>query len=563
MELKTGMRMKEMLLFVLVMTVGGTIAVRAEGQQVPPAGRTQRARVPRDVTPQHGTARIRGRVTADGNPVAGARVTAAGIENRDQYSGATDANGRYDIAGIVQGSYRVRVVKEGFLPGVHANGTNFAVANGATLDDIDVVLSRGSAIDGVVLDPAGSPMAGVEVTPLQKQFVRGERRMIPAGTRVRTDDRGEFRLFNLRPGQYYLLATPPNTRQTLGELTSPPGTGGMAPTYYPNTAQPGQATPVTLTETPLSLTLQLSTAPLLRIAGFVLDATGAPLKPGTVAVFCQPTNGTASGALASTSDDGRFTMFRLVPGTYQLRTRTIDPAQPVMTALVTLVDRDVTNVVLRPATRSRITGRIRTTATGAADALRTLRIEVGALLLDSWTNIGGQRPGVMKDDFTFEFESWPGRALVHVTSGTSTWTVKGVRLNGVDLTDSGLEIVSGQPIDGLEIELTDRRSLITGTLITSKNEPMAASRVAIFSTDRERWREPSGRHVVTTESNGEGSFTVSGLPEGDYYVTVIDAETWAQWPDPDTLARLRARATRFTLRDGEQKTLQVRIGLNP
>jgi uncharacterized protein (DUF2141 family) len=39
------------------------------------------------------------------------------------------------------------------------------------------------------------------------QFMQGQRRLVPAGRTVTTNDIGEFRLFGIPPGQYYLTAT--------------------------------------------------------------------------------------------------------------------------------------------------------------------------------------------------------------------------------------------------------------------------------------------------------------------------------------------------------------------
>jgi len=54
-----------------------------------------------------------------------------------------------------------------------------------------------------------------------------------------------------------------------------------------------------------------------------------------------------------------------------------------------------------------------------------------------------------------------------------------------------------------------------------------------------------------------GEFTFNGLPAGDYLVAAADDATMADWPRASTVAALAARATRVTVLDGEQKTVDL------
>jgi hypothetical protein len=49
------------------------------------------------------------------------------------------------------------------------------------------------------------------------------------------------------------------------------------------------------------------------------------------------------------------------------------------------------------------------------------------------------------------------------------------------------------------------------------------------------------------------------LPAGSYYAIAVDYIPQGEWGDPDTLERLKSKATRFTLTEGESKTLDLKL----
>jgi hypothetical protein len=133
------------------------------------------------------------------------------------------------------------------------------VADGARVTDIRIPLVPGGVIAGTLIDSAGRPLARQFPILLEERLV-GSRRMI---ARVRfpldagffersTDDRGEFRLFGLPPGTYYVMVEPSFSSgarfttsdevrwaaQPAGASAAPPlgALAGYAPLFYP--AQP-------------------------------------------------------------------------------------------------------------------------------------------------------------------------------------------------------------------------------------------------------------------------------------------------------------------------------------
>jgi hypothetical protein len=84
----------------------------------------------------------------------------------------------------------------------------------------------------------------------------------------------------------------------------------------------------------------------------------------------------------------------------------------------------------------------------------------------------------------------------------------------------------------------------------------------IFSRDRQRWESPS-RSVRTARSDQEGRFQIRGLPSGEYFACAIDIIEPGQESDPEFLDRIQTLAARFSLAEGESKTLNLKLNPAP
>jgi hypothetical protein len=89
--------------------------------------------------------------------------------------------------------------------------------------------------------------------------------------------------------------------------------------------------------------------------------------------------------------------------------------------------------------------------------------------------------------------------------------------------------------------------------------PATDSYILVFSSDRKYWT-PGSRRIRMTRPATDGSYSVKGLPPGDYYLAApTDLET-GEWNDPVLLEQLVRSSARITLRDGEMASQDFRIG---
>jgi hypothetical protein len=135
------------------------------------------------------------------------------------------------------------------------------------------------------------------------------------------------------------------------------------------------------------------------------------------------------------------------------------------------------------------------------------------------------------------------------------WAVSQITVDGADVTDEPINL-NGQTA-AARIVLTNRLTTLSG-VVRSSRSPDDYS-VVIFPDDTARWTYPT-RYVRTARADDRGRFRIAGLPANErYYAVAVDYLEEGEEQDAQFLERFRARATTFSLGDGEQRS----IFLNP
>ena len=158
---------------VLVLLALSAVTLAAQIAPLPDVGAVQFFPPPRDVAgPARGTGTIRGRVVAadTGQPLRRARVTLANLLSpfppfeKTVPRTLTDDDGRFALTNIAAGSYSVTAYKSGYTSttfGARRPSSppiRIDVANGATIDGIDLGLQKGGVIFGRIVDDLGDPI---------------------------------------------------------------------------------------------------------------------------------------------------------------------------------------------------------------------------------------------------------------------------------------------------------------------------------------------------------------------------------------------------------------------
>jgi hypothetical protein len=523
-----------------------------------------------------GTATLRGRVVAadSGQPLRKAQVriistvgpgTGQFPENR---LATTDGSGRYEFKELPSGRYTLTATKGSYVSLQYGQlrpfepGKPLEILDGQMIERIDFALPRGGVITGQIRDEVGEPIADVQVSAMRYQYTPAGRRLMPSGRQASTNDIGEFRLFALMPGEYYVSATFRN--QLFDAITD--DRSGYAPTYYPGTTDVAGAQRVTvgIGQTVSDISMALSSTRTARVSGTAVDSQGRPLAGMVMALSRLGMFG--GGPFAMTPNrirpDGAFTISGLTPGDYtlQVQSQGSEPTGEFATADVTVGETDITGVRLVATLPSNGSGRIVFKDSAAAQSLRpsALRVMATPVQLGGIVFGPGMGAGTINEDWTFQVKLRPGMTRLNVTGPPAGWAVKSIRYRGSDVTDSGIDVKPNEEITEIEVELTTRVTVVSGLVATSGGVQAKDYWAIVFARDREKW-QPSSRYVRSTRPDQDGRFKISGLPAGDYLAVAVDFIEPGQANDPEFLDRMQNRGISLSLGEGEAKALDLKL----
>jgi protocatechuate 3,4-dioxygenase beta subunit len=523
------------------------------------------------------TAVIRGRVlSADGSALSGAQVLLAPESSlADWRLARADSGGRFEFRDLRADTFRLAASKLGYFPlgsgeanlaTLRSLGTRISLKAGETREAVDIRLTRWGTLSGHVLDEYGDPLHGATVQLLQIRYERGRRRLVPSSFAARpTDDVGAYRLYGLAPGQYVVSAA-------VGDVSSA-DLPGYTRSYYPSTPIPSQAQFIAIAsgQDVAGIDVALSRLPTARVSGRMITAAGGSTMGGRVSLIPSQRSASVTNVPvgARILPDGRFEFANVPPGQYVVqayRGRLNSWTEGEFGALpVSVGDDDVTGLVVRMSAGSSVAGRISFDAPNRSTQPARSSIEISPIPTDF-----DQSPpdpfavAEIRPDWSFDIFGLNGPRRLQVVRAPPGWTLKEIRVNGLDVTDRPLPFGrSEQSLAGIEVVFTDRLSVLSGTVRDDDARPAPNAQIVVFSTDRTRWYSTS-RFLRAFSAGNDGRFSVEGLPFGTYYTTALGrlpADGEDAWQDPAFLSSLIGRASTVTVRDGETQTIALRISL--
>ena len=550
-------------------------------------------------------------------------ITSASQVTRDESLAATriltTADGYFVFRDLARGNFTVRAAKQGYTDGVAGRrrpggpSQPIALADGERVGDVAVRMWRPGALAGTVVDEAGEPLVNIRVRAFRRTVGSGRPQFIGAATAT-TNDRGEYRLGGLVPGEYIVLVParqvvvahalarevqagrlhPP---RDLGAALSPeakavqvedslialdgsplPPPRSAERLFYPPTFHPSALTidltvPLTISagEERGGIDLQLQPVPTLRVSGLVVGpdgaAAGIPIRlwPKALDDFALEQDATTTTA----DGNGAFSFPAVPSGHYSLRVSSvqadpegrISPLQPGRWADVPIAvgKEDLDAVVLTLNDALRIRGHIELENTRqTASSVRLGPVQMLVQSAGGSPALATAPPSTPSDgDFTIGGLS-PGRYFVRPAGSPAGWTLKTVMYNGRDISEAPLELQEN--VDGVVVTFTEKSTLLRGVVRLPQGQADAGAIVIAFPTDVAAWPDfgPSPRRVRSSWTSTAGEYSIGGLPPGEYHLVALPDDKASEWRDPVSLRALARVATQVAIRDGEQKTQDLR-----
>jgi len=481
---------------------------------------------------QDQTGSISGKVTFKNKGVASILVIAIDTnyrdgEERSHNRALTDIDGNYLINNVPTGDYLVYPVAPAL---VVESGQRLTITAGETIRDINFAMVHSGAITGRITDADGQPLIKETVSVVRVEPESDYERHKFAS--FRTDDRGIYQAFGLRPGKYKVSVGQPLPRQI--PLPSHPGFVRkiLRQTFYPSVTDPEKATILEVTESSeiKDIDIVASAASTFKLTGRIIDGETSKPLPNVRLVVLQ-SNFSASSGLFSSDSNGEFKLEGATPGSYKLLI--FSPSDWRADALtVDVIDKDLTGLEIKAMRGASLAGVVVVENSDdkvAAPKLSDLLVfaSVPNLSTPDYTPIN---PIQVNPDGSFKIAGLTAgmirlRLWQRNNSPLSTLEIARVEQNGVrqfgDINLKDGEQVAGLRIVAKVVELT---GAIRGQIKFENGEPLRAARIIVSIS---RLNENSSKSrldgMSSPEVDSRGRFLIERLAAGTYELSVMMA----------------------------------------
>ena len=482
-------------------------------------------------TPEKGaTASISGKVKIKDKGVAGV-VVFAERQGYGRGQGAphatTDQTGNYRITNVPAGTYSIIPMAPSFALEDYVVNNAVAVGEGESVEDINFTMVPGGVITGKISDADGKPLIEqyVYVMPADIGQFRGVRFEGPQ----RTDDRGIYRVFGLRPGKY---------RVHIGINESLPGDSRTPyrQTFYPSVTDAAKATVIEVTEGSEAENIDIVAGrPIttFKVSGRVVDAeTGKPLGNLNYGVYQSTEHGGSSRTGSnSTNANGEFRLDNVLPGKYSVFIVPRDSGVRDDSVSFEVVDRDVTDLVIKAAKGSSVTGVI-SFEEESKSVFKPNELYVSAWMEGAEQSFGGHTSQQVKPDGSFRINGLRKGVARFLFASPLQRDSRQVQLIRVErdgvVQPGGLILKDGEQVTGVRLVVKYLTGAIHGQIKFDGDElPASSMRVWITYLD-DRPGESYSMQNSSPDLDPRKRFTVGGLAPGTYEVSVAVFESGRQ-----------------------------------
>ena len=444
---------------------------------------------------------ITGTVTdaSSGLPASGITVSVYSSASSSSLltSTATDGSGKYAVAGLGTGSYRVEFSGGGYVTQYYDGRSSLtgadavSVTYGAATSGIDAAMQLGGAVAGTVTDASThGDVTGIFVTAYDSHGA--------ADGFTTTNSNGAYQISGLAPGSY-----------TVGFSTG--GGQNYLPQYYNGASSFAAADPVTVTAGQTTTGIDAALEPGAEIEGTVTDSsTGQPLSGITVYAT---TSGGQVVYGTRTDSQGHYAAIGLQAGTYNVEFLATGQQNylPLNDDGVTVASgQTLTGIDGAMQPGSQLTGTVTSAATG--NPLSGIDVQAidsgGTTVASAQTDANGDYSLIRLDtgSYRVSFSDPAGFHFSQYYTGRS---------------DAGsadpVAVTAGQTSSGIGAALQPA-GRISGTVLDAETGgPIAGADVILFDS--------VDTFVEETESDSGGGYSFGTLTPGTYYVRFLTGDS--------------------------------------
>ena len=181
-------------------------------------------------------------------------------------------------------------------------------------------------ISGTVLDEDNQPLENAQVAAIRLRYQKGGQQQEMPSQQVTSDDLGNFRLFGLPEGNYYVRVEGRNANLQGAESS-------FRSSYYPGTPSldSAQKLKATAGEETSGVRFSVGTQSTYTISGSVIDNTDSPGPRRYSVTAMHLSEGSSFAVVNQNTSDSSYTIRGVTSGDYMVTARSLTTGPPVQT----------------------------------------------------------------------------------------------------------------------------------------------------------------------------------------------------------------------------------------
>jgi len=512
---------------------------------------------------------IEGKVldSVTGQPLSKAQLTLFRDQGgRQPLVTSSDSSGAFVFRNVEPGSYylsasRNRYARQSY--GQRSNTGRGAVINLSArqkISDIVLRLAPGAIVTGRVVDEDGEPLPYVRVSLMQYRYTAGRRQLAPAPGGGSSNDLGEYRIFGIPPGRYYVSATRSDYAMGSFAPASGPGANTGYPTvYYPGVFDPTQTSPLVVKagEEKAGIDFRIVRTQAVRISGRVIDPSSNRLGDD-IGVVLLGRSGAASFVdrrfVPVARESGKFEIRGVSPGSYELSAFSRAGASDSRSANLRLEvgSANLENLELVLGHSATLQGVIKVEGgTQPAPSLDDLRVLL-ASGVEQFGRPWSSGSGAVKADGSFQLPGVaPGEYQVRLARLPEGMYLKSAFLGDQEALDKGLIVTSASDGAVLTLTISGDGATVEGIVSDENEKPYTGATVVLVPEPARRHRQDLYKSVSSDQG---GRFRLTAIAPGEYKLLAWDNVETGAWQDPDFLQSFEDKGTKLKI---EARSSQV------
>jgi Polysaccharide lyase family 4, domain II len=404
-------------------------------------------------------------------------------------------------------------------------------------------------------------MANVQVQAMRHRYIQGRKQLMPFGGGS-TNDLGEYRIFGLASGRYYLSATYRGGMMfepTVDRSANQQPDQDYVPTYYPGTTDPSAAGALDVAAGVQvhGIDFRLSRTRTVRIHGRVVNASGPGRRQAMLSLTPRDRIGFFGMNRPLSSDSsGAFEIRGVVPGSYNLVAsindgeRSASVRQPVDVG-----SGDIDNLIVTIQPGMELTGQIRMEGETTAN-LSDLRVSLrtrdpNGVMFAPTPN------GRVKEDGVFTLSNVSADHFnISLYGLPDGFYVKSIRAGDDDILATGLDLNRGAA-GRIDVVLSPSAGQIEGAVQNEKQQPAIGATVVMVPQEKERRDQQPYYKTVTADQYGR--FTIKSVDPGDYRVFAWEDVESGAYMDPEFVKPVESQGESITIREKSRESLQLKL----